>query len=326
MILKLRTPLEHELRRGRHRPVRGHRPAQASLVDLPEDEAAEQAVRRDLRPDGGAGHRADACRSAITCSASSTTTGPRCRSGSRTTSPAPSRTATSRSTPRSSGPAGSSSRCRSAPRRCTAPPSTASRRTGSTRRDGKPDELDQHFGWFRQLLELQQDTHSPEEFLEFLKVDLYQDEIFVFTPQGDVKRLPKGSTADRLRLPRAHRSRAPLPGRQDQRPDRAAAPRAQERRHGRDPHRADAEAQPGLARARAHGARPAQDQAVDQARRGDGQPRSWASEILAREVKRRRLRCADDAALARGGAGAVAGRRGAGSRSRSAGATWRSAR
>src|SRR5438105_3739402 len=33
-----------------------------------------------------------------------------------------------------------------------------------------------------------------EEFLEFLKVDLYQDEIFVFTPRGDVKRLPKGAT------------------------------------------------------------------------------------------------------------------------------------
>ncbi len=62
------------------------------------------------------------------------------------------------------------------------------------KRDGKPDELDQHLGWFRQLLELQQDTHSPEEFLEFLKIDLYQDEIFIFTPHGDVKRLPKGST------------------------------------------------------------------------------------------------------------------------------------
>ncbi|HEU4698161.1 MAG TPA: bifunctional (p)ppGpp synthetase/guanosine-3',5'-bis(diphosphate) 3'-pyrophosphohydrolase [Gemmatimonadales bacterium] len=59
----------------------------------------------------------------------------------------------------------------------------------------KPDELDSHLGWFRQLLELQQDAHSPEEFLEFLKIDLYQDEIFVFTPQGDVKRLPKGATA-----------------------------------------------------------------------------------------------------------------------------------
>lgn len=60
--------------------------------------------------------------------------------------------------------------------------------------DGAPDELDRQMGWFRQLLELQQDTASPEEFLEFLKVDLYQDEIFVFTPQGDVKQLPKGAT------------------------------------------------------------------------------------------------------------------------------------
>ncbi|HUL50684.1 MAG TPA: bifunctional (p)ppGpp synthetase/guanosine-3',5'-bis(diphosphate) 3'-pyrophosphohydrolase [Gemmatimonadales bacterium] len=61
-------------------------------------------------------------------------------------------------------------------------------------RRGGPDELDRHLAWFRQLIELQQDTHTPEEFLEFLKIDLYQDEIFVFTPRGDVKRLPKGAT------------------------------------------------------------------------------------------------------------------------------------
>ncbi len=58
----------------------------------------------------------------------------------------------------------------------------------------RQDELDTRFEWFRQLLELQQDAHSPEEFLEFLKIDLYQDEIFVFTPGGDVKRLPSGAT------------------------------------------------------------------------------------------------------------------------------------
>jgi GTP pyrophosphokinase len=60
---------------------------------------------------------------------------------------------------------------------------------------GGRDDIDGHFEWFRQLLELQQDAHTPEEFLEFLKVDLYQDEIFVFTPKGDVKRLPKDATA-----------------------------------------------------------------------------------------------------------------------------------
>jgi len=63
------------------------------------------------------------------------------------------------------------------------------------KKGGRRDELDDHFVWFRQLLELQQDAHTPEEFLEFLKIDLFQDEIFVFTPEGDVKRLPKGATA-----------------------------------------------------------------------------------------------------------------------------------
>jgi len=58
----------------------------------------------------------------------------------------------------------------------------------------KGGDIEAHFGWFRQLLELQQDTHTAEEFLEFLKVDLFQDEIFVFTPKGDVKQLPKGAT------------------------------------------------------------------------------------------------------------------------------------
>ncbi|MFZ5624890.1 MAG: RelA/SpoT family protein [Gemmatimonadota bacterium] len=59
---------------------------------------------------------------------------------------------------------------------------------------GGGEDIDHQLSWFRQLIELQQDAHTPEEFLEFLKIDLYQDEIFIFTPQGDVKRLPKGST------------------------------------------------------------------------------------------------------------------------------------
>ncbi len=56
------------------------------------------------------------------------------------------------------------------------------------------DELDRHLTWFRQLLDRQQEAQTPQEFLEFLRIDLYQDEIFVFTPEGDVKRLPKGAT------------------------------------------------------------------------------------------------------------------------------------
>jgi guanosine-3',5'-bis(diphosphate) 3'-pyrophosphohydrolase len=60
--------------------------------------------------------------------------------------------------------------------------------------DTKSDELDRHLSWFRQVLELQMDARTPDEFLEFLKLDLYQDEIFVFTPTGDVIQLPKGAT------------------------------------------------------------------------------------------------------------------------------------
>ncbi|MEK7239984.1 MAG: bifunctional (p)ppGpp synthetase/guanosine-3',5'-bis(diphosphate) 3'-pyrophosphohydrolase [Gemmatimonadota bacterium] len=56
------------------------------------------------------------------------------------------------------------------------------------------DELDRALHWFRQVLELQLDAETPDQFLEFLKLDLYQDEIFVFTPKGDVIQLPKGAT------------------------------------------------------------------------------------------------------------------------------------
>lgn len=57
------------------------------------------------------------------------------------------------------------------------------------------NEVDETLTWFRQVLEWQQETREPEEFMEFLRIDLFQDEIFVFTPQGDVKQLPKGATS-----------------------------------------------------------------------------------------------------------------------------------
>ncbi|HUF50823.1 MAG TPA: bifunctional (p)ppGpp synthetase/guanosine-3',5'-bis(diphosphate) 3'-pyrophosphohydrolase [Longimicrobiales bacterium] len=56
------------------------------------------------------------------------------------------------------------------------------------------DEVDETLTWFRQVLEWQQDTAEPEEFMEFLRIDLFQDEMFVFTPKGDVKQLPRGAT------------------------------------------------------------------------------------------------------------------------------------
>lgn len=56
------------------------------------------------------------------------------------------------------------------------------------------DDVDETLTWFRQVLEWQQETREPEEFMEFLRIDLFQDEIFVFTPMGDVKQLPKQAT------------------------------------------------------------------------------------------------------------------------------------
>jgi len=52
----------------------------------------------------------------------------------------------------------------------------------------------QAFAWLRQLMEWQRDLKDPTEFIESVKIDLFQDEVFVFTPKGDVKALPKGST------------------------------------------------------------------------------------------------------------------------------------
>ena len=60
--------------------------------------------------------------------------------------------------------------------------------------DAKGDDIDRALHWFRQVLELQLDAETPDQFLEFLKLDLYQDEIFVFTPTGDVIQLPRGAT------------------------------------------------------------------------------------------------------------------------------------
>ena len=50
------------------------------------------------------------------------------------------------------------------------------------------------FGWLRQLLEWQKELKDPAEFLESVKVDLFQDEVYVFTPKGDVRVFPRGAT------------------------------------------------------------------------------------------------------------------------------------
>jgi guanosine-3',5'-bis(diphosphate) 3'-pyrophosphohydrolase len=61
------------------------------------------------------------------------------------------------------------------------------------KKSGK-DKLDESLMWLRQLIENQQDTKDPREFLDSVRVDLFPDEVYVFTPKGDVKALPEGAT------------------------------------------------------------------------------------------------------------------------------------
>jgi guanosine-3',5'-bis(diphosphate) 3'-pyrophosphohydrolase len=56
-------------------------------------------------------------------------------------------------------------------------------------------ELDRQMAWLREILEWQREMTNPEEFMEYLKVDLFQEDIFVYTPAGELKQLPRGSTA-----------------------------------------------------------------------------------------------------------------------------------
>jgi GTP pyrophosphokinase len=56
------------------------------------------------------------------------------------------------------------------------------------------EDDDVKFSWLRQLLERHQDVADPNEFIETVKVDLFPDEVFVFTPRGDVINLPAGAT------------------------------------------------------------------------------------------------------------------------------------
>ncbi len=57
------------------------------------------------------------------------------------------------------------------------------------------DKADKQMVWLREVLDWQKDLTNPAEFLEFLKIDLLQEDIYVFTPGGDLVHLPAGSVA-----------------------------------------------------------------------------------------------------------------------------------
>ncbi|MDI6785399.1 MAG: bifunctional (p)ppGpp synthetase/guanosine-3',5'-bis(diphosphate) 3'-pyrophosphohydrolase [bacterium] len=56
------------------------------------------------------------------------------------------------------------------------------------------EEFNRKISWLRNLIEIQDTLKDPKEFMESLKIELFSDEVFVFTPKGEVKSLPKDST------------------------------------------------------------------------------------------------------------------------------------
>ncbi len=62
-------------------------------------------------------------------------------------------------------------------------------------KEGKADQTDEkQFEWLQQLLEWQKSLTDPVEFLETVRMDLFPNDVYVFTPKGEVKEFPKGST------------------------------------------------------------------------------------------------------------------------------------
>jgi len=60
--------------------------------------------------------------------------------------------------------------------------------------DGGDTMRERALQWLKDLLEIQQKAGNPHEFLEHLKIDLFPDEVYVFTPNGEIKKLPRGAT------------------------------------------------------------------------------------------------------------------------------------
>ena len=55
-------------------------------------------------------------------------------------------------------------------------------------------DMDQRLRWIQEIVETEKDTRDPDEFMNALKIDIFQEEVFTFTPKGEVRSLPQGST------------------------------------------------------------------------------------------------------------------------------------
>ena len=60
--------------------------------------------------------------------------------------------------------------------------------------DSTKGSFDQRMAWLRQLIEMQGDLHGAEEFLESVKTDIFNDQVYIYTPKNEIKELPTGAT------------------------------------------------------------------------------------------------------------------------------------
>ncbi len=123
---------------------------------------------------------------------------------------------------------------------------------------------EQRLSWLRQVVEWQREMSDPSEFLSTLKIDLYPEEVYTFTPKGKVVILPRDATPIDFAYSHSHRGRRALRGRQGQRPHRAAALQAALGRHRGDSDAGGPCSQPRLAEHSQELARAAEDQALAQ--------------------------------------------------------------
>ncbi|GIX46194.1 MAG: hypothetical protein KatS3mg131_0405 [Candidatus Tectimicrobiota bacterium] len=142
-----------------------------------------------------------------------------------------------------------------------------------------PEKYDELFVWLRRLLEWQQDLKDPIEFMETVKIDMFPEEVYVFTPRGEVRVFPRGGHADRFCLRHPHRHRAPLRRGSRQRPPGAAALPATQWRYRRDPDVPLARAQPRLAALGGHLAGPHQNQGLAESRAEAAQPGAGTGDL-----------------------------------------------
>ncbi len=130
------------------------------------------------------------------------------------------------------------------------------------------------FGWLHQFVEWHRDLPDNRQFMDSVKLDLFHDVVYVFTPKGIVKELPTRLDAGRFCLRDPYRGRRPLCRGEGEWQDRSVEASGRKRRHGRNSHVPHSNAAQRLAEIRPHVAGQNQDQALDQGRRTEAQHRN----------------------------------------------------